>query len=181
MSDPENDIGKNFDHEEVKVKPFDDPRLTPTFGLFPAFGAAALCIGFIVYGLWFKDPPAPPPSQASAAATASQAAPNYPHIPEAPFGGIGLGINPSPKGPVIVRAYPDTPAGRAGLQKGDIILSVDGLNVTGQDVATVTTRLRGPAGSTVSLTYSRNDGPPTEVTLTRETLQPEMFKKGDGK
>lgn len=165
MSD---DFGKD---PEIKVVPKDDPRTTPKQGLVPVFGAALLCIGIVVYGVWFKDPAAPPPVQATAPA----------NLPTAAFGGIGAGVNPSPKGPVIARAYPGTPSARAGLQKGDILLTVDGHDVTGMDVPGVSNLLRGPDGSTITLTYSRDGGPPQSVSFKREIIQPSVFKDGGGK
>ena len=165
-------MSDEFKDQEVKVVQASDPALTPRGILVIPIGAALLCLGFVVYGLWFKDPPAPPPVPPAAPAV---------NLPTAAFGGIGAAINPSAKGPIIARAFPGTPSERAGLHPGDVILTVDGVSVTAMDVPGVSKLLRGPDGSTVTLTYSRDDGPPRTVSFKREVIQPSVFQGTGGK
>lgn len=89
------------------------------------------------------------------------------------FGGIGAYVSTSEQGRVvIVSPIDDTPAARAGLQAGDIILQVNGEDVTGigQDQAILL--IRGPVGSTVTLLVARDGEPdPLTFTLTREKIE----------
>jgi carboxyl-terminal processing protease len=66
----------------------------------------------------------------------------------------------------IVSTIDDTPADRAGLEPDDVVLAVDGDDVTGWTVDEITARVRGPAGSDVVLTVDRS-GEIFDVTITR--------------
>ncbi len=75
------------------------------------------------------------------------------------FEGIGAVLTPydrvSGKGVEILTVYQGGPASNAGLQRGDIFLEVDGIDVrtfTTSDVADV---VRGPKGTVVRLTMNR--------------------------
>lgn len=73
---------------------------------------------------------------------------------------------------VISEPYQGTPADKAGLKAGDIILSIDGKDVKGMPPTRVTTMLRGDAGTTFSLRYQRpGDKKPRTVSITRQTIQ----------
>jgi len=94
------------------------------------------------------------------------------------FGGIGAEIGVSEDGRfVIVRVYRDNPGFEAGLRDGDVLLAVDGVNVsTGDfDLDGVISLVRGEIGSTVTLTVERN-GQSLDVTIIRsEVLLPSVF------
>jgi carboxyl-terminal processing protease len=66
----------------------------------------------------------------------------------------------------IVSTIDDTPADRAGLEPDDVVLAVDGADITGWTVDEITATVRGPAGSEVVLTVDR-DGEIFDVTITR--------------
>jgi C-terminal peptidase prc len=69
----------------------------------------------------------------------------------------------------VVSTIEGTPADTAGLRPDDLILGVDGAEITGWTVDEVTTMVRGPAGSDVILTIQR-DGDVFDVTITRATF-----------
>ena len=71
---------------------------------------------------------------------------------EGSFTGIGVAIEKCPEGIRIVRVYADSPAERAGLWDGDIILAVDGVSTLGKEADAVAPEIRGPEGTTVTLT-----------------------------
>lgn len=58
---------------------------------------------------------------------------------------------------VVLSTLPGSPAEQAGLEEGDVIVSVDGVDVVGMTFHEVTTRVRGPAGSEVALGVERGD------------------------
>src|SRR5262245_2198712 len=65
----------------------------------------------------------------------------------------GIGAEVSSKGDYveIISPLPGSPAEAAGILPGDLITSVDGEETVGQDLFTVITKVRGPAGTKVVL------------------------------
>jgi carboxyl-terminal processing protease len=62
-----------------------------------------------------------------------------------------------------------SPAEAAGLQSGDVILAVDGESVVGSTIDDQVSRVRGPAGTDVTLTIDR-DGEVSDLTITRDEI-----------
>jgi len=90
---------------------------------------------------------------------------------EGEFSGIGATVNSTDDGLVqIVKPLPGTPAERAGLQPGDVILAVDGRDLAGLDLNQAVLLIRGPTNSTVRLLIQRLDVPAFEVSLVRSTI-----------
>ena len=56
-----------------------------------------------------------------------------------------------------------SPAEAAGLLAGDVVLAVDGVPLDGLTVDGARDKIRGPKGTTVTLTIQRGDGPPFDV------------------
>ncbi|EFO81396.1 carboxyl-terminal protease [Oscillochloris trichoides DG-6] len=83
------------------------------------------------------------------------------------FEGIGAYIDVRDGQTIIVNPIPGSPAEAAGLLPGDVILAVDGDPTTGWSVDQLATRVRGPAGSTVTLRIRHADA--TEVIEVRIT------------
>lgn len=65
----------------------------------------------------------------------------------------------------VTSTFPDSPAYRAGLRFGDKIISVNGVNVSGESSSAVRDKVRGKKGSIVRLTIERAD------TLKVETIE----------
>jgi carboxyl-terminal processing protease len=87
------------------------------------------------------------------------------------FRGIGAEIQLKAGHIVIVAPLDGSPAQRAGLKPGDIILQVSGQNVTGRTVDQVVEEISGPAGTPVTLTlFKPASGHTIQVTLTRATF-----------
>ncbi|MFW6135427.1 MAG: S41 family peptidase [Chloroflexota bacterium] len=88
------------------------------------------------------------------------------------FEGIGAYVEMRDGRVVIVAPIDDTPAQRAGLEPGDVILGVDGQNVTQLPLDEVVSRILGPAGTEVTLTVLDPDtGESREVTLERAEIE----------
>ena len=71
-------------------------------------------------------------------------------------GGIGVVVDGSTKaGLVIGEVYAKTPASRAGLEAGDVIVTADGHSFAGLSETQMTDYVRGQAGTSVTLTVQR--------------------------
>ena len=69
----------------------------------------------------------------------------------------------------VLRTLPDNPAKRAGVLAGDIIYKVNGEEVWNQSVEEISKKVRGEAGTDVTVTMVR-DGKEKDFTMTRETI-----------
>jgi len=84
------------------------------------------------------------------------------------YEGIGAEIQTKNGTVVITAPFDDSPAQKAGLQAGDIILKVNGTSVTNaQDASNLT---RGPAGTSVTLTIQNIAGTISDVTIIRAEI-----------
>ncbi len=86
------------------------------------------------------------------------------------FEGIGATISQDGDQIIIVGPIKDTPAERAGLVSGDIILAVDGESLQGWTTDEAVLRIRGEKGTEVTLTIQHADGAQEDVTLVRDTV-----------
>ncbi|RME47539.1 MAG: S41 family peptidase [Chloroflexi bacterium] len=88
------------------------------------------------------------------------------------FEGIGATVEKRDGQIVIVAPLPNTPAERAGLRTGDIILAVDGEPLLDADLWQAVAKIRGPRGTRVTLTVLRpGQSEPFEVTIQRERIE----------
>lgn len=71
------------------------------------------------------------------------------------YAGVGMTIQPRNGQTVVGAPFPKTPAYRAGLRPGDIILEVDGKSMDGLNTTEVANQLRGPEGTEVEIGYER--------------------------
>ncbi len=89
---------------------------------------------------------------------------------------VGIGsiirYNQKLKRVVIDEPYANSPAAEAGLQKGDIILSIDDSTMTNKDVSYVSSHLRGDAGTTFVLKIKRPaTGKQMQMKITRRAIE----------
>jgi len=89
---------------------------------------------------------------------------------EGGFYGIGIHIAMDENENVMVLApIPGTPAYRAGLSSGDVILQVNGEEIT--DTLQARNLMRGPEGTDVTVTVRKSEtGETTDLTITRERI-----------
>ncbi len=71
---------------------------------------------------------------------------------------------------VVTKPIAGSPADRAGVKVGDVVVSVDGAALDGLTVDAARDRIRGPKGSVVVLTLRRS-GAPIQLTITRDVVQ----------
>jgi len=92
------------------------------------------------------------------------------------FAGIGAELTRQQDRPVVLSPIDDTPASRAGIHPGDIILRINGRLTEGMSLKDVVDALRGPADSKVSITIGRKNAQPFDVTLTRAIIHVDSVK-----
>lgn len=88
------------------------------------------------------------------------------------FDGVGmqLGYNKD-KRLVVIAPLKDTPAEKAGVKPGDLILKIDGRDSAAISLPEAVGFIRGPRGTQVKLElFSENDTKPREVVITRDTI-----------
>jgi len=87
------------------------------------------------------------------------------------FGGLGIEVTDKNGKLTVITAIEDTPASRAGMKSGDIILSVDGKSTKGMNSFDLIKTLRGPVGSEVTLkVFSPSNGKSKNYKLKREKI-----------
>ncbi|WP_300951709.1 S41 family peptidase [uncultured Desulfovibrio sp.] len=87
------------------------------------------------------------------------------------FFGVGIEISLENGQVIVVTPIEDTPAFRAGLQPGDVILSIDGQPAQELSLQEVVSRIRGAKGSEVELTILHSNAKtPQTVRITRDAI-----------
>lgn len=86
------------------------------------------------------------------------------------YGGLGMEVTRRDDFITIVSPISDTPAERAGLRTNDRIIAVDGESIIGISVSEAVELMRGAVGDPVTITISRPDEDPFDVTLVRDTI-----------
>lgn len=89
------------------------------------------------------------------------------------FEGIGAEIGVKDQILQIIAPLPGTPAERAGLMAGDILVKVDNQDATSMTVEKAVSLIRGPKGTKVTLNILRpaQKKPPFDVTITRDVIK----------
>src|SRR5579872_2284451 len=93
------------------------------------------------------------------------------------FGGLGIEVQQEAGFIKVVSPIDDTPAARAGIKPGDLIISLDGKTIQGVPLNDAIDKMRGPPNSKIKLTIKREGvEEPVEVTLTREVIKIQVVK-----
>jgi len=74
---------------------------------------------------------------------------------DAEITGVGIDLEKRRRGFVVVSPIEGSPAFRAGIEPGDVIERIDGVEASSLDWNEAVTRIQGPVGSEVVLTISR--------------------------
>jgi len=92
------------------------------------------------------------------------------------FGGLGMQVTMENGLVKVISPIDDTPAARAGIKPGDLILMIDGAPVTDMTLSEAVEKLRGAIGTSVKLTLRREGNDPFELSLTRADIKVEPVK-----
>jgi len=92
------------------------------------------------------------------------------------FDGVGITFSTNQKGQmVVINTLPKSPAEKAGMHAGDLILAVDGKTYTDMDAAGAA--MRGKAGTKVTITYSRNGNKETKTLVRAKIISESVTHK----
>jgi carboxyl-terminal processing protease len=83
------------------------------------------------------------------------------------FSGVGLMLEETPQGPVIVSVLEGTPADKAGIEEGERIVRVNGENVRDDPLEQIVMKVKGDPGTTVRLGLEGGNEGPRELRVTR--------------
>src|SRR5690606_32534273 len=88
------------------------------------------------------------------------------------FGGVGIEVTQEDGLIKVISPIDGTPAARAGIKSGDKIGAIDGASIMGMPLNEAIDKMRGPAGSRITITVLRQgEAKPFDVTLTRAIVQ----------
>ncbi|MBK6962252.1 MAG: S41 family peptidase [Gammaproteobacteria bacterium] len=94
------------------------------------------------------------------------------------FGGIGVELGLDRGYVSVVSPIDDTPAARAGLQPGDLILQLDDRSTQGMSLEEAISLMRGDKGSTIKLTLGREGATePLVLSITRDLIAIKSIRK----
>ncbi|MDO9422888.1 MAG: S41 family peptidase [Methylobacter sp.] len=102
------------------------------------------------------------------------------------FGGLGIEVTMENGFVKVVSPIDDTPAQRAGIKTGDLIVRLDDQPVKGMALGDAVKLMRGEPGSKILLTVIREgEGAPLKITITRaiikvKSVKSRMLEKGYG-
>lgn len=91
--------------------------------------------------------------------------------------GLGLQVGVKENKIVVVSTFEKSPAEKAGILAGDVIETVNGVAVTGQDMEKAVSMMKGKKGEEVKLTVSRETRGAFEVSAVRDEIQTVTVKE----
>jgi carboxyl-terminal processing protease len=90
---------------------------------------------------------------------------------EGKYYGVGMVVEPRDNQTVVQAPFVNSPAYKAGIRPGDVILKVDGKSCTGLTTTQVASMLKGPKGTPVHITLGREGwAKPIDVTIVRAEI-----------
>lgn len=93
------------------------------------------------------------------------------------FGGLGIEVGMDDGFLKVISPIDDTPAQRAGIQAGDVIIRLDETPVKGMSLNSAVKKMRGKAGSEIKITIVREGDDTThEFTIVRDVIQIKSVK-----
>jgi carboxyl-terminal processing protease len=92
------------------------------------------------------------------------------------FEGVGMNVEKVPAGLHVLTVFPGSPAAAGGVKAGDEITAVNGRSLRGVSSEQATTRIKGRAGTPVTLTVVRGKAKPREIKLKRAHVDVPVVK-----
>src|SRR5665213_366732 len=92
------------------------------------------------------------------------------------FGGLGIEVTMENNAVKVVSPIDDTPAAKAGIKPGDLIVQIDSDAVMGMSLNDAVQKMRGPVDSEIKLTLQRGTLKPFEVKMKRAVIKIQSVK-----
>ena len=93
------------------------------------------------------------------------------------FGGLGIEVGTEEGYVKVVSPIEDTPAARAGIKSGDLIVKIDDTSTKGISLSDAVKKMRGKPKTPIKLTVARKgENRPLEFTLMREVIRVQSVK-----
>ena len=93
------------------------------------------------------------------------------------FGGLGIEVGTEDGFVKVVAPIEDTPAFRAGVQAGDLIIKLDEVSLKGISLSDAVKKMRGKPNTDVKLTIVRKNEPqPLEIIVRRDVIKVKSVK-----
>ncbi len=94
------------------------------------------------------------------------------------YGGLGIEVGMEDGFVKVISPMDDTPAAKAGIESGDLIIQIDGTPIKGMSLTDAIEAMRGEPGSEIEITLIKTDNPtPKPITLTREIIKVASVKQ----
>ena len=88
------------------------------------------------------------------------------------FGGLGIEVGMEDGFIRVIAPIDDTPAARAGVEPGDLVIKLDGATVKGLSLDEAVEKMRGPKGSKLTITVVREGvDAPFDISIERDTIK----------
>lgn len=93
------------------------------------------------------------------------------------YGGLGLEVTMEEGLVKVISPMDGTPAARAGIKTGDLIATIDGMQIQGLTLSEAVDKMRGPVNSQIKLTILRKgEKKPLDITITRAIIRVESVR-----
>lgn len=93
------------------------------------------------------------------------------------FGGLGIEVTMEEGFVKVITPIDDTPAYRAGIKAGDLIIEIDNNSVKGLSLNQAVDLMRGKVGTDIFLTIARKgENAPLEIKITRDKIKVQSVK-----
>ncbi len=92
------------------------------------------------------------------------------------YSGVGLQVEAQDENIKIMSVFDGSPAKKAGIMANDIIVKVDGKDVSGKDLDTAVSLMKGVEGSSVTITLNRASKGVFDVKLNRQKITLDTIK-----
>jgi len=93
------------------------------------------------------------------------------------FGGLGIEVGTEDGFLKVIAPIDDTPAQRAGIQAGDVIIRLDDTPIQGMSLSKAVKMMRGKSGTKIVISIVREgEDKPLEITIVRDVIQIQSVK-----
>lgn len=87
------------------------------------------------------------------------------------FGGLGIEIGHENGFPTVISPIEDTPASKAGILAGDIIVSIDGKSTKDMPLNDAVKMMRGEPNTAIKLSIQRGEQKPFDISIVRDHIK----------